>query len=60
MASGVWANHAQYLKVHFSFLYKRQAAQQKLPKFGFRIHTTALWPVEQSSLSAKFDRPVAR
>ena len=30
--------------------------QQKLPKFGFRTRTTALWPVEQSSiLSAKFD-----
>ena len=24
--------------------------QQKLPKFGFRTHTTALWPVEQSSI----------
>ena len=35
--------------------------QQKLPKFGFRTHTTALWPMEQSSiLSAKFDCPVAR
>ena len=35
--------------------------QQKLPKFGFRTHTTALWPVEQSSiLSAKFDCSVAR
>ena len=30
--------------------------QQKLPKFGFGTHTTALWPIEQSSiLSAKFD-----
>ena len=35
--------------------------QQKFPKFGFRTHTTALWPMEQSSiLSAKFDYPVAR
>ena len=35
--------------------------QTALPKFGFRTHTTALWPVEQSSiLSAKFDCPVAR
>ena len=35
--------------------------QQKLPKFDFRTHTTALWPVEQSSiLSAKFDWPVVR
>ena len=26
----------------------------------FRTHTTALWPIEQySTLSAKFDRPVA-
>ena len=34
-------------------------SQQKLPKFGFRSHTTALWPMEQSSiLSAKFDCPV--
>ena len=34
--------------------------QQKLPKFGFRTHTAALWPVEQSSiLSDKFDCPVA-
>ena len=33
--------------------------QQKLPKFGFPAHTTALWPVEQFSiLSAKFDCPV--
>ena len=33
--------------------------QQKLPKFGFRTHTTALCPVEQSSiLSAKYDCPV--
>ena len=29
-------------------------SNQKLPKFGFHIHTTALWPIEQSSiLSAK-------
>ena len=29
-------------------------------KFGFHIHTTALWSVEQASiLSAKFDCPVA-
>ena len=35
--------------------------QQKLPEFGFRTHTTAISPVEQSSiLSAKFDCPVAR
>ena len=34
--------------------------QQKLGKFGFHIHTTALWPVEQASiLSAKFDCLVA-
>ena len=34
--------------------------QQKLPKFGFHTHTTALWPMEQSSiLSAKFDCPGA-
>ena len=33
--------------------------QQKLPKFGFRTHTTACWPVEQSSiLSTEFDCPV--
>ena len=36
--------------------YKRLAAKQKLPKFDFCTHTSALWPVEQSSiLSAKFD-----
>ena len=45
-------------------------AQQKLPKFGFLTHTTALHctslhftarPMEQSSiLSAKFNCPVAR
>ena len=30
-------------------------------KFGFLTHTTALWPMEQSSfLSAEFDCPVAR
>ena len=35
--------------------------QQKLPKCGFRTHTTALWPMEQFSiLFAKFDCPVAR
>ena len=40
--------------------YTNSWLQQKLPKFGFRSHTTALWPVEQSSiLSAKFDCPVA-
>ena len=34
--------------------------QRKLPKFGFCTQTTALWPIEQSSiLSAKFDCPVA-
>ena len=34
--------------------------QQRLRKFGFHFHTTALWPVEQGSiLSAKFDCPVA-
>ena len=35
--------------------------QQKLPKFGFCNHTTALRPMEQSSiLSTKFDYPLAR
>ena len=35
--------------------------QQKLPKFGFRTHTTTFWPMEQSFiLSAKFHCPVAR
>ena len=35
--------------------------QHKLPKFGFRTHTTALWQMEQSSiLSAKFDCVLAR
>ena len=35
--------------------------QETLPKFGFRAHTFALWPMEQPSiLSAKFDCPVAR
>ena len=34
--------------------------QQKLPKFGFYTDTTALWPMEQSSiLFAKSDCPVA-
>ena len=33
---------------------------QKFSKFGFCTQTTALWPIEQSSiLSAKFDCPVA-
>ena len=33
--------------------------QQKLPMSGFRTHTTALWPTEQSSnLFAKFDCPM--
>ena len=36
-------------------------ATTKAFKFGFCTHTTALWPVEQSSiLYAKFDCPVAR
>ena len=36
-------------------------SQKKLSKFNFCTHTTALWPMEQSSiLSAKFDCPVAR
>ena len=35
--------------------------QQKLAKFGFRTRTTAIWPMEQSSiLSAKFAYPLAR
>ena len=35
--------------------------QQKLSKFGFHTHTTAFWPVEQSSmLCSKLDSPVAR
>ena len=35
-------------------------AQQKFGNVRFRTHTTALWPMEQSSiLSAKFDCPVA-
>ena len=34
--------------------------QQNLTKFGFRTDTTALWPIEQSSiLFAKFDCPEA-
>ena len=41
--------------------HKNDWPPQKLPKFGFRTRTTALWPMEQSSiLSAKFDCPVAR
>ena len=32
-----------------------------LPKFDFRTHKTALWPMEQPSiLSGKFDYPVIR
>ena len=32
-----------------------------LPKFGFRTHKTALWPMEQPSiLSGKFDYQVTR
>ena len=61
-------NHAQSLKVQLSggpldnqTWHINGWPQQKLPKFGCRTHTTALWPVEQSSfLSAKFDRPVTR
>ena len=61
-------NHAQSLKVkHSGGPLDNQTwqtngwPQQKLPKFGFRTHTTALWPVEKSSiLSAKIDCPVAR
>ena len=35
--------------------------QQKFPKFDFRIHTTPLWPMEQSSsLVFQFGFPVAR
>ena len=43
-----------------NLVYKRVAAT-KASKFGFLTRTTALWPMEQSSiLSAKFDCPVAR
>ena len=42
-------------------VYEQLATLQKLKKFGFHSHTTALWSAEQSSvLSAKFDCPVAR
>ena len=60
-------NHAQQLKLKNycgpldnQTWHTNDWAQQKLPKFGFPTHTTALWPVEQSSiLPAKFDCPVA-
>ena len=53
-------NHAaQLLTVSFAFI-TNGWPQQELPQLGFRTHTTALWPVEQSSiLSAKIDCPVA-
>ena len=60
-------NHAQQLKVknsggHWTIKLVSQTAgcnKLRLPKFGFHAHTTALWPVEQSSiLSTKFDCPV--
>ena len=58
-------NHEQRLKLieHSGgpLLTFIEIRQQKLPEFGFRTHTTALWPMEQSPiLSAKFDRPVGR
>ena len=41
--------------------YANSWAQQKLPMFGFRTHTTARSPLEQSSIKpAKFDCPVAQ
>ena len=43
-------NHAQQLKLSFTLLYKCLAAQQKFQQFGFHTHTTALWPMEQSSI----------
>ena len=50
-------NHAQLLKVKTSggpldnqTWHTNGWPQQKLPKFGFRIHTTALRPMEQSSI----------
>ena len=50
-------NHAQSLKVNNSGRpldnQTRQTngwLQLKLPKFGFRTHTIALWPMEQSSI----------
>ena len=34
--------------------------EQKIPKFGFHTHITALWPMKQSCiLFAKFDYPGA-
>ena len=40
--------------------YKQLTKQQKLSKFGFHTHTTALWSLKQSSiLCVKFDCPVA-
>ena len=51
------------MRGHSNLVYNRLTAmpQQKLPKFGFCTHTTALWSMEQSSiLSAKLDCPVAR
>ena len=59
--------HAQSLKVNNSgkpldnqTWHTNNWPQQNLTKFGFRTHTTALWPIEQSSiLFAKFDCPVA-
>ena len=64
-----FCNHAQLLKERNSggpqhsqldVLYERLAATFKLPNFGFCTHTTALCPMEQSSmLSAKFDCPLS-
>ena len=45
--------------IFYLVVYKRLAAQQMFPQFGFRIRTTAPWLMEQSSiLSIKFHCPV--
>ena len=54
-------NHAQYLKVKCLWQATGQSTwhtnvwpQQKLPKFGFRTHTTALWPASRTVFNSGY------
>ena len=67
--AGKRLNATKASKVWFSYSHNWTSASgavfylvcQVLPTLRFRTHTTALWPMQQSSiLSAKFDCPVVR
>ena len=49
-----WPTMQAFWRGHWTIKLSIQMAghSKKLPKFGFHTHTTALWPMESSILSA--------